>query len=80
MAKEAPSFTGEFIGETHRRVLEHKQTHSSGNQHQKCPVSLWVVGEVTECLLRARQAASFPFGPLSHIQYHNTATWVAQPW
>ena len=27
----------EFVGETHR-VLEHTQTHPSGNQHQKVPV------------------------------------------
>ena len=46
-AGETPSLTGEFIGETHR-VLEHPQNHPPRNQHQKGPISLWVVGEVTE--------------------------------
>ena len=27
---------------------KHTQTHSHGNQHQKGPIRLWVVGEVTE--------------------------------
>ena len=46
-AGETPSLTGEFVGETHR-VLEHIQNHPPGNQHQKGPICLWVVEEVTE--------------------------------
>ena len=37
VAGDISSFTVEFTGETHR-VLEHTQTHPSGNQHQKDPV------------------------------------------
>ena len=74
---ETPSLTGEFIGETHR-VLEHTQTHPPGTQHQKGPICLWVVGEVTESPMRAQQVALFPLGP--HIQHHNAAKWVASLW
>ena len=56
------------------------QTHPPGNQHQESPICLWLVEEVTESWSKAQQVALFPFGPLSHIQYHNTATWVALPW
>ena len=76
VAGETPSLTGEFIGETHR-VLECTQNHAPGNQHQKCQICLWVVGEVTESLLRPEQVALFPLWPLPHIQHHNTATWIA---
>ena len=51
---EIPSLTGEFIGETHR-VLEHTQNHPPGNQHEKGPICLWVVEEVTESLPRAEK-------------------------
>ena len=74
-AGETPCFTGEFVGEIHR-VLECTQTHPPGNQHQQDPICLWVVGETTESLVRAKQAALFPLGPLPHIEYHNTVTWV----
>ena len=77
-ARETPSLTGEFIVETHR-VLEHAQAHTPGNQHQKGPICLWVVGEVTESWQRAEQAALFPLRPFSHIQHYNTAMWVAPP-
>ena len=60
-----PSLTGEFIGETHR-LLEHTQTHPSGNQYQKGPICLWVVGEVTEIWLRVEQVPLFPLRPLLH--------------
>ena len=43
-AGETPSLTREFIGETHR-VLECTQTHTPGNQHQKGPICLCVVGK-----------------------------------
>ena len=72
MAGETPSLTGEFVGETHR-VLEHIQTHPPGDQPQKGPICLWVVGEVTETGTRAEQVALFPLRPLPHIQSHNTA-------
>ena len=63
---------GEFIRETHR-VLE----HTPWNQHQKGPISLWVVEEVTENLPRAEQMELFPLGPLPNIQCHNAAMmWV----
>ena len=75
-AGETPSLTGEFTGETHR-VLECTQAHPHGNQHQKCPICLWVAEEVTERWPRAQQVALFPFGPLPHIQCHNTVTRVA---
>ena len=75
---ETPSLTGEFIGETHR-VLEATQTHPPGNQHQKSPICLWVVGEVTESPLRAQQVTLFPLGPLTHRQHHKALTWIAPP-
>ena len=62
VVEETPSLTGEFIGETYR-VLEHIQTHPSGNQHQQGPVCLWVVRKVTESRLRMEQVALFPLGP-----------------
>ena len=46
-AGETPSLAGGFTGETHR-VLECTQTHPPRNQHQKVPVCLWEVGEMTE--------------------------------
>ena len=58
-AEETPSLTGEFVGETHG-VLEHTQTHPPGNHHQRSPVFLWVVGEVSESRVRAKQAALVP--------------------
>ena len=78
-AGEIPSLRREFVGETHG-VLEHTQTHPSGNQHQKGPICLWVAGEMTESPPRAKQVALFPLWFLPHIQYHNAATWVALPW
>ena len=76
---ETPSLTGEFIGEIHR-VLECTQTHPPRNQHQKGPICLWVVQEVTESCLRAEQVALFPLGPLPHRQCHCEVMWVASPW
>ena len=78
-AGKTPSFTGEFVGETHR-VLEPTQAHLPRNQHQKDPICLWVVGEVTENRQRVEQVALFPPEPLPHIQCHKAATWVAPPW
>ena len=49
---ETASITGQFIGETNR-VLERTQTHPPGNQHQKGPICLWVVVEVTVSWQRA---------------------------
>ena len=76
---ETPILTGEFIGETHR-VLECTQTHPPRNQHQKGPICLWVVGEVTENWQRVEQAALVPLIPLPYTQHHKAATWVALPW
>ena len=74
---ETPSLTREFLRETHR-VLEHTQTHLPGNQHQKGPICLWVVEEVTENGVRAKQAALLLLGPLHNTpQHHNTVEWVA---
>ena len=75
-AGETPIFTGEFAGEAYRG-LEHAQAHPHGNQHQKSPLCLWVVGEGTENRQRMEQAPLFPLGPLPHIQHHSAATWVA---
>ena len=61
-AGEIPSLTGEIVGETHR-VLEHTQIHLPRNQHQKSPICLWIVGEITEIWARTKQAALFPLGP-----------------
>ena len=77
-AREIPSLTGEFVGETHR-VLECTQTHQPRNQHQKDPICLWVAEEVTESQLRAKQVSLFPLRPLPHIQWHNAVTWGARP-
>ena len=77
-AGETPRLTGEVVGETHRG-LERAQAHPPGNQHQRGPLCLWVVEEVTESWQRAEQAALFPFRPRPHIQHHNAATWVALP-
>ena len=65
-AGETASLTGESVGETHR-VLEHIQMLPPGNQHQKAPICLWVVGEETESRPRAEQAPLLPLGPLPHI-------------
>ena len=75
---EIPGLTGEFVGEIHR-VLESTQTHTPGNQHQKGPICLWVVGKVTENQQRVEQAALFPLRPLPPTQHHNTAMWFAPP-
>ena len=66
-AEETPSLTGELIGETHS-VLEYIQNLPPGNQHQKGPIYLWVVEEVTESQQRAEQIVC---GLLPHIQHHN---------
>ena len=71
--------TGEFLGKTHR-VLECTQTHLSRNQHQKGPICLWVVGEMTESWPRAEQVALFPLRPLPPKQHHNATKRVALPW
>ena len=60
VAGETPNLTGEFTGETHR-ILGHKQTHPPTNQHQKGPICLCVVGEVTESQQRAKQVALLLF-------------------
>ena len=79
MAGETPSLVGEFAGETNR-VLEHTQNHSPRNQYQKGAIGLWVVEEVTESHLRAKQVELFPLRPCPYIQHHNTVKWVAPPW
>ena len=76
---ETPSLTGEFIGET-KLVIEYTQPHPPRNQHQKGPVGLWVVGEVTENRPRAEQVALFLLRPIPQIQRHNAVTQVAPPW
>ena len=43
-AGETPILTGEFIGDSHR-VLVCTQNHAPGNQHQKGPLCLWVMGK-----------------------------------
>ena len=73
---ETPGLTAEFVGETHR-VPEHRQAHPHGSQHQKDPLCLWVVGEVTESRATAEQAALFPLWPLPHTQ-HQTQ-WCGLP-
>ena len=73
---ETPSLTGEFAGETHR-VLEHTQTRPPGNQHQKGPICLWLVEEVTESWLRAEQVPLFPLWPLPI--YSTTTQWPGLP-
>ena len=79
MVGEAPSLTGEFIGETHR-ILEYTPAHTPRNQHQEGPICLWVAGEVPESWQRAEQVASFLYRQLFHIQCHSTVAWVALPW
>ena len=59
MTGETPSLTGESFREIHR-VLERTQTHPPGNQHQKGPIFLWVVREVTESWPRDEQEGLFP--------------------
>ena len=73
---ENPSFTGDFIGETHW-VLECTQAHPPGNQHQKGQICLWVVEEVIESGATIEQVALYPLGPVPHIQCQNPAIWVA---
>ena len=60
-ARETPSLTGEFVGETHR-VLECTQTHPLRKQHQKGPICLWVADGVTENQQRVEQAPLLPLG------------------
>ena len=59
MVGETPSLTG-VSNEGIHRVLEGTQTQPPGNQHQKGPIRLWVVGEVTESEARAKPATLFP--------------------
>ena len=59
VAGETPSLTGESTGGA-RSVPEHTQNHPPGNHHQKGPIFLWVMGEVTESGVRAEQATLFP--------------------
>ena len=66
---ETPSLIREFIGETHG-VLDYTQTYPPGSQHQKGPICLWVVGEVTESWQGVEEAALFRLRPLPHIQLH----------
>ena len=66
-AVKTPSFTGEFVEEIHG-VLECTQTHPPTNQHQKAPICLWIVEEVTESQLRAEPVTLFSLGPLPHIR------------
>ena len=49
------------------------QIHPLKNQHQECPICLWVAGEVTETWVRVQQAPLFPLWPLPH----KTTMWVA---
>ena len=79
VAGETRSLTGEFLGETHSG-LDSTQNHPLGNQHQKDPICLWVVAEMTESQQRAEQTELFPLRPLPHTQSHNTVMWVALPW
>ena len=79
VAGKTPRLMGELVGEIFW-VLERTQNHSPRNQHQKGPICLWAVEEVTESQPRAEQSALFPLGPLTHIEHHNVATWVATPW
>ena len=74
-----PRLTGEIVLQTHR-VLECTQAHSPGNQPQKGPICLWVVGEVTKSWPRDKPAALFLLGPLPHIQHHDATMWVTPPW
>ena len=53
-AGETHSLKGELVGEIHR-VLQSTQNHPPGNQHQKGPICLWVVQEVTESSQRANK-------------------------
>ena len=78
-AGETPRLTGELVGETHRG-LEHTQTHTPGKQHQKSPISLWVVEGVIEVQQRVEQAPLLPIGPLPHIQHHSPVTSITPPW
>ena len=77
-ARETPGLTGESVGEIHK-VLECTQTHPPRNHHEKYPICLWVVGEVTESQLRDEKVALFPLRPLPHIQHQKVGTWVAPP-
>ena len=76
---KTPSLTGEFVGEAHRG-LEYTINHPPRNKHQKGPICLWIVGEMTENQRRVEQAALFPLGPLPHIQDHKAATRVTPSW
>ena len=70
-AGDTPRLTGEFVGETHRVLESTQATHPPVNQHQKCPICLWVAGEVTESWVSGEQVALFLLGPLPHIWYHS---------
>ena len=52
---------------------ETKQSYPPGNQHQKGPICLWVMEDVTKGQLRTEQEGLFPLGRLPHIQHHNAA-------
>ena len=65
-------------------ILEHTQANplreSAPGQQLEGRQLLAGSGEVTESGVRGERLALFPLWPLSHIQSHNAAKWVAQPW
>ena len=77
-AGDTPSLTGEFIGETHR-VIELTQYHPPWNQHQKGPICLWVVEELTESWAGAEQA-DYSLSDPSPTYSTTPVMWVAPPW
>ena len=79
MAGETLRLTGEFVGEIHM-LLEHTQNHPPRNQHQKGPICLWVLAEVTESWPRAQKVALFLLAPTTtNIHCHKAETCVASP-
>ena len=79
--RDARSLTGEFLGETHRG-LERAQAHPPGNQHEKGPICLWVVGEVTERQLELSKhhySLSDPAPPPPPPTRHHNAAVVGCP-
>ena len=72
---ETPSFTGEFVGETHR-ALECTQNYPPRNQHQKGPIS----GGSDWKMAKSRASSIVPSQTPTHVQNHNTPTWVVLLW
>ena len=63
--------TWEFVGKNHRVLEQPPSPDPPWNQHQKDPISLWEMGEMTEIQPRDEQSILSPPGPLARVWWQN---------